>query len=58
MVENGTVSKILEAMKKQKLLNEENYILFIDRTSVKVSPYANRNKNNQEQSLRRSKAWH
>ena len=52
---NGTVSKILEAMKKQKLLNEENYILFIDSTSIKVSPDANRNKNNQEQSVGRSK---
>ena len=39
---NGTISKILEAMKKQKLLNEENYILFIDSTSIKVSPDANR----------------
>ena len=52
---NGTVSKILEAMKKQKLLNEENYILFIDSTSIKVSPDANRNKNNQKQSVGRSK---
>ncbi len=44
---NGTISKILEVMKKQKLLNEENYILFIDSTSIKVSPDANRDKNNQ-----------
>ena len=42
-------------MKKQKLLNEEDYILFIDSTSIKVSPDANRNKNNQEQSIGRSK---
>ena len=52
---NGTISKILEAMKKQKLLNEENYILFIDSTSIKVSPDANKNKNNQKQSIGRSK---
>ena len=25
---NGTISKILEAMKKQKLINEEDYILY------------------------------
>ncbi len=37
----------LEAMKKQKLLNEEDYIFFIDSTSIKVSPDANKNKNNQ-----------
>ena len=45
----------LEAMKKQKLLNEEDYIFFIDSTSIKVSPDANKNKNNQEQSIRCSK---
>ena len=38
-------------MKKQKLLNEEDYILFIDSTSIKVSPDANKNKNNHEQSI-------
>ena len=52
---NGTISKILEAMKKQKLLNEENYILFIDSTSIKVSPDANRSRNTQKQSIGRSK---
>ncbi len=38
-------------MKKQKLLN----ILFIDSTSIKVSQDANKNKNNQEQSVGCSK---
>ena len=61
---NGTIAKaiafffktlILEAMKRQRLLNEENYILFIDSTSIKVSPDANKNKNNQKQSIGRSK---
>ena len=42
-------------MKKQKLLNEEDYIFFIDSTSIKVSPDANKNKNNQKQSIGRSK---
>ena len=48
---NGTIAKILEAMKKQKLLNEGDYIFFIDSTSIKVSPDANKNKNNQKQSI-------
>ena len=48
---NGTIAKILEAMKKQKLLNEEDYIFFIDSMSIKVSPDANRNTNNQKQSI-------
>ena len=47
--------KPLESMKKQKLLNEEDYIFFIDSTSIKVSPDANKNKNNQEQGIGRSK---
>ena len=47
--------KPLEAMKKQKLLNEGDYIFFMDSTSIKVSPDANRNKNNQKQSIGRSK---
>ncbi len=42
---------ILEAMKKQKAFNEENYIFFIDSTSIKMSPDANKNKDNQEQSI-------
>ncbi len=37
---------ILEAMKKQKLLNKEDYTFFIDSTSINVSPDANKNKNN------------
>ena len=37
------------------MLNEEDYIFFIDSTSIKVSPYANKNKNNQKQSIGRSK---
>ena len=52
---NGTISKILEAMKKQKLINEEDYIFFIDSTSIKVSPDANKNKNNQKRSIGWSK---
>ena len=52
---NGTISKILEAMKKQKLINEEDYIFFVDSTSIKVSPDANKNKKNQKQSIGRSK---
>ena len=47
--------KPLEAMKKQKLLNEGDYIFFIDSTSIKVSPNANKNKKNQKQSIGRSK---
>ncbi len=42
-------------MKKLKLLNEEDYICFIDSTSIKVSPDANKNKKNQKQSIGRSK---
>ena len=52
---NGTITKILAAMKKQKLLNEWDYIFFIDSTSINVSPDANKNKNNQKQSIGRSK---
>ena len=52
---NGTISKILEAMKKQKLINEEDYIFFIDSTSIKVSPDANKNKNDQKRSIGWSK---
>ncbi len=42
-------------MRNQKLFNEGDYILFIDNTSTTVSPDANKNKNNQEQSIERSK---
>ena len=42
-------------MKKQKLINEEDYIFFIDSTSIKVSPDTNKNKKNQKQSIERSK---
>ena len=60
---NGTIAKSycffslkpLESMKKQKLLNEEDYIFFIDSTSIKVSPDANKNNNNKKQSIGRSK---
>ena len=52
---NGTIEKILAAMKKQRLLNEEDYIFFIDSTSIKVSPNTNNNKKNQKQSIGRSK---
>ena len=33
---------ILTAMIKQKPFNKENFVLFIDSTSIKVSPDANR----------------
>ena len=46
---------MLETRKKQKLINEEDYIFFIDRTSIKVSPDTNKNKKNQKQSIERSK---
>ena len=60
---NGTIAKSycffylksLKAIKKQKLLNEDDYIFFMDSTGIKVSPDANKNKNNQEQSIGRSK---
>ena len=39
-------------MKKQKLLNEENFMLFIDSTSIKMIPDANRNQDDQEQNIR------
>ena len=52
---NATIAKILEAMKKQKLINEGDYILFIDSTSIKVSLDANKSKKNQKQSVGRSK---
>ena len=54
---NGTIAKILESIKKQKLLNEGDYIFFIDSTSIQVSPDANKNKNNQGQNIERSKVW-
>ena len=52
---NGTISRILAAMKKQKLFNKGNSVLFIDSTSIKVSPDANRSRNTQEQSIGGSK---
>ena len=52
---HSTITKILETMKKQKLLNEEDYIYFIDSTSIKMSPDENKNKNSQEQSIGHSK---
>ena len=47
--------KPLEAMTKQKLLIEWDYILSIDITSIKVIPDANKNKKNQKQSIGGSK---
>ena len=52
---NGTIARILTAMIKQKLFNEGNSVLFIDSTSIKVSPDANRSRNTQKQSIGRSK---
>ena len=46
---------ILEATKKQKLHNEENSILFIDSTGINVSTNANKNWDDQKQSVGRSK---
>ena len=43
-------------MRKQKLSNKGNSVLFIDSVSIKVSPDANRSRNTQEQSIGRSKA--
>ena len=48
---NGTIARILVAIKKQKLLNKGNSVLFMDSTSIKVSPDANRSRNIQEQSI-------
>ena len=53
--QNGTIARILAAMRKQKLFNKGNSVLFIDSTSIKVSPDANRNRNTQKQSIGRSK---
>ena len=36
------------------MLNEEDYILFIDSTSIKLRPDANKNRNDQNQSIGRS----
>ena len=60
---NGTIAKTIvfffktffAAMKKQKLFNKGNSVFFIDSTSIKVSPDANRSRNTQEQSIGRSK---
>ena len=46
---------VLEAMKRQKLFNEENFIIFIDSTSIKMSPDSNKNQDNQGQIIRGSK---
>ena len=42
-------------MRKQKLFNKGNPVLFIDSKSIKVSPNASRSRNTQEQSIGRSK---
>ena len=52
---NGTIAKILETMKKQKPSNKEDYIFYIDSTSIKVNPYENKNKSNQKQKIGCSK---
>ena len=62
---NGTIAKSYGffffktlssvAMKKQKLLNEWDSVLFIDSASIKASPDANENRNGQKQSIRCSK---
>ena len=35
---NGTIARILAAIRKQKLFNKGNSVLFIDSTSIKMSP--------------------
>ena len=42
-------------MRKQKLLNKGNSVLFIDSTHIKVNQDANKNQDNQEQSIEHSK---
>ena len=42
---------ILAVMRKQKLFNKGNSVLFIDSTSIKVSPDANRSQDNQDKVL-------
>ena len=42
-------------MKKQKLLNKEDYIFFIDNTRIQVSTDLKKNKDNQKQSIKRLK---
>ena len=42
-------------MRNQKLFNEEDYMFFIDSMSIKVSPDAKKNKDNQKQSIKRLK---
>ena len=39
---SGTIARNLTVIKKQKLFNEGNYVLFIDSTSIKITPDANR----------------
>ena len=45
---NGTIARILVAIKKQKLLDEENSILFIDSTSINFSTNVNKDRDNQK----------
>ena len=42
-------------MRKQKLFNKGNSVLFIDSTNIKVRPDENRSQNTQEQSIGRPK---
>ena len=48
---NDTIARILEAMRREKLLNKGNCMLFIDSRSIKASPEANKNRDNQEQNF-------
>ena len=48
------MAEILETMKKQKLFNVDNYIMFTDNTSIKVAQMR-KNQNNQKQSIGHSK---
>ena len=45
---NDIIFRILAAMRKQKLLNKGNYVLFTDSKSIKVSPNTNRSQNTQD----------
>ena len=47
--------KSLEVLKKQKLLNEEGYMLFINSTSINMNPDINKNQDDQKHSIERSK---
>ena len=42
---NGTIAKILAAIREQKLFNKGNSTLFIASTHIKVSPDTNKSRN-------------